>query len=82
MLSLWHVSRVLEGGINMRNRRSLYVGLYEDVDLFSLEGASQCVQALVGTTLAVAVATLLDAARRGVRAPAWWRVPRFCPRSC
>ena len=38
-----------------------YVGLYEDVDTLLLEGASQCVKALVGTTLgAVAIATILE----------------------
>jgi hypothetical protein len=37
------------------------VGLDEDVDTLLLEGASQCVKALVGTTLrALAVATLLE----------------------
>jgi len=40
-----------------RVEEAAYVGLYEDVDLLVLEGASQCVQALVGTPLgAVAVA--------------------------
>src|SRR5262249_9542110 len=44
-----------------RVEEAAYVGLYEDVDLLLLEGASQCVQALVGTTLgAVAVATVLE----------------------
>src|SRR5690242_1445143 len=44
-----------------RVEEAAYVGLYEDVDALLLEGASQCVQALVGTTLrAVAVATLLE----------------------
>src|SRR5215475_12654640 len=43
-----------------RVEEATYVGLYEDVDPLLLEGASQCVKALVGTTLrAVAVATLL-----------------------
>src|SRR5215831_7645730 len=42
-------------------QKAAYVGLYEDVDPLLLEGASQCVQALVGTTLrAVAVATRLE----------------------
>ena len=42
-------------------QEAVYVGLYEDVDMLLLEGASQCVKALVGTTLrAVAVATLLE----------------------
>src|SRR5882762_1765582 len=41
-------------------QEAAYVGLYEDVDRLLLEGTSQCVQALVGTTLgAVAVATVL-----------------------
>jgi len=44
-----------------RVEEATYVGLYEDVDPLLLEGASQCVKALVGTTLrAVAVATLLE----------------------
>src|SRR5215467_6095948 len=44
-----------------RVEEATYVGLYEDVDTLLLEGASQCVQALVGTMLrAVAVATLLE----------------------
>src|SRR2546426_4184564 len=43
-----------------RVEAAAYVGLYEDVDLLLLEGASQCVEALVRTMLgAVAVATLL-----------------------
>src|SRR5919198_1481885 len=44
-----------------RVEEATYVGLYEDVDTLLLEGASQGVKALVGTTLrAVAVATLLE----------------------
>src|SRR5262249_40618149 len=44
-----------------RVEEAAYVGLYEDVDPLLLEGASQCVKALVRTTLrAVAVATLLE----------------------
>src|SRR2546423_2853043 len=40
-------------------QEATYVGLYEDVDSLLLEGASQCVKALVGTPLgAVAIATL------------------------
>src|SRR2546423_13488849 len=42
-----------------RVEEATYVGLYEDVDSLLLEGASQCVKALVGTPLgAVAIATL------------------------
>jgi hypothetical protein len=42
-------------------QEATYVGFYEDVDSFLLEGASQCVQALVGTPLgAVAIATLFE----------------------
>src|SRR2546421_965459 len=42
-----------------RVEAATYVGLYEDVDSLLLEGASQCVKALVGTPLgAVAIATL------------------------
>ena len=42
-------------------QEAAYIGLYEDVDLLLLEGASQCVQALVGTPLgAVAVATVRE----------------------
>jgi hypothetical protein len=44
-----------------RVEEAAYVGLYEDVAPLVLESASQCVKALVGTTLrAVAVATLLE----------------------
>jgi len=44
-----------------RVEEATYVGLYEDVDTLLLEGASQCVKALVGTTLgAVAIATLFE----------------------
>jgi hypothetical protein len=44
-----------------RVEAATYVGLYEDVDTLVLEGASPCVQALVGTTLgAVAIATLFE----------------------
>jgi len=44
-----------------RVEEATYVGLYEDVDSLLLEGASQCVKALVGTTLGtVAIATLFE----------------------
>jgi hypothetical protein len=44
-----------------RVEEATYVGLYEDVDSLLLEGASQCVKALVRTPLgAVAIATLFE----------------------
>jgi hypothetical protein len=54
-----------------RVEEAAYVGLYEEGDTLLLEGASQCVKALVGTTLrAVAVATLLDQ-----RLAEWYEYP-------
>jgi len=44
-----------------RVEEATYVSLYEEVDALLLEGASQCVKALVGTTLGtVAIATLFE----------------------
>ena len=44
-----------------RVKAATYVGLYEDVDSLLLEGAAQCVKALVGTPLgAVAIATRFE----------------------